>query len=177
MMTKLYKKVDNFLHYWEIWDDDKTLTIHWGKLGETGNSKDIKIKFWQKIDKIAQEEIEKAQKKGFKEIDLDDHLELIVQFKTNDKWGDEKDLEKRHSIEGLLNESLGWTGNGHCDGGDIGSGTINIFSFVVDPDIATKTVIEDFKKNKIKGDFIIAKQKNEEITVLYPVNYQGEFKY
>jgi hypothetical protein len=177
MMKKLHKKIDNFLHYWEIWENNNTITIHWGKLGETGESKEIKVKFWQKINKITNQEIEKAENTGFKEIDLEEHHKLIVQFKSIDKWGDEKDLEKKQTIESLLNESLGWTGNGHCDGRDIGSGTINLFSFVVDPGIATNTILTDFKKRKIEDDFIIALQKDDEITVLYPENYKRKFQY
>ena len=76
---------------------------------------------------------------GYREIPTESHAELIVQFAT-DGWGGPKDLEFRGQVEELLNETLGWTGNGHCDGGDIGSGTINTFSFVVVADAAVEAV-------------------------------------
>lgn len=177
MLKKLYKKIDNFIHYWEIWDNKEIITIHWGKLWEIGSSENIKINLWQKVDKILKQEIEKAQNNWFKEIDLDQHFQLIIQFKTDSEWWDEKDLDKRNIIEDILNETLWWTGNGYCDWWDIWSGTINLFSFVVDPDIAIKSIIEELKENKIKWDFIIAKQIDEEIIVLYPENYIEKFEY
>ncbi|WP_244951636.1 hypothetical protein [Pseudoalteromonas luteoviolacea] len=45
-----------------------------------------------------------------------------------------------------MNETLGWTGLGHCDGGSIGSGTMEVCNYVVDFKVA-KTVIE----NDLKG--------------------------
>ena len=36
-MLKLYKLIDNQLHYWETWDkDEKTAIVHWGIVGQTG---------------------------------------------------------------------------------------------------------------------------------------------
>jgi hypothetical protein len=36
-----------------------------------------------------------------------------------------------------MNECLGWTGNGSCDGGDIGRGKVNIINYVIDVKKAT----------------------------------------
>lgn len=55
--------------------------------------------------------------------------------------GDAKDIEKRHRLEDRMNETLGWTGLGACDGGSIGSGTMEVCTFFVDFDVA-KAVIE-----------------------------------
>lgn len=176
-MKKLYKTIGKSIQYWEIWDNNNIITIHWWVLGERGETKDIKVKFWQKTNNIIDQEIKKIQDEGFLEIDLEDCFTLIVQFQINGKDWNEDDLKKCHFIENLINESLGWTGNGHCDGFDIWSGTFNIFSFVINPDIAMKIIINDFKNKKIVDNFIIAKQKDEEIIVLYPENYQGEFQY
>ena len=72
-----------------------------------------------------------------------------MQFRTKDPSGDEADLEKCHTVEHILNNRLGWTGNGHCDGGDIGSGTINVFSCVVDPYIAKETIVAGLNENNL----------------------------
>ena len=42
-----------------------------------------------------------------------------------------------------MNETLGWTGLGHCDGGSIGSGTMEACCFVVDFDIAKRVIEKD----------------------------------
>ena len=39
-MIKLYKPIENKLHYWETWDkDEKTAMIHWGLLGNLDKTK------------------------------------------------------------------------------------------------------------------------------------------
>jgi len=40
---------------------------------------------------------------------------------------------------------LGWTGNGRCDDGDIGSGEMSLFADVVDPYLAVTTILEEFR--------------------------------
>src|SRR5690606_19910390 len=36
-MLKLYKLIDNQLHYWETWDkDEKSAIVHWGIVGQRG---------------------------------------------------------------------------------------------------------------------------------------------
>ena len=62
--------------------------------------------------------------------------------------GTPKDLEKRHALEERMNETLGWTGVGHCDGGSIGSGTMEVCCFVVDFDTAKRVIEEDLKGTK-----------------------------
>ena len=58
-----------------------------------------------------------------------------------DGGGDSDDLSKRHRLEERMNETLGWTGLGMCDGGSIGSGTMEVCCIVVDF-LAAKSVIE-----------------------------------
>ena len=79
-------------------------------------------------------------------------------------------LKLRHSVEDLMNECLGWTGNGSCDGGDIGSGTANIFNYVVDVEKATQTIIEELKNNNLFDGVKIAylNPEDEEYIALHP---------
>jgi hypothetical protein len=44
-----------------------------------------------------------------------------------------------------MNETLGWTGLGHCDGGSIGSGSMEVCCLVVDAEIAKQTILSDLK--------------------------------
>ncbi len=66
--------------------------------------------------------------------------------------GTTEDLNKRHKLEERMNERLGWTGLGECDGGSIGSGTMEVCNYVIDFDIAKK-VIEDDLKGTIFSDY------------------------
>lgn len=57
--------------------------------------------------------------------------------------GTEVDIEKRHRLESRMNETLGWTGLGECDGGSIGSGSMEVCTFVVDFDVAKAVIMQD----------------------------------
>ncbi|HEY1717808.1 MAG TPA: hypothetical protein VGH42_05860, partial [Verrucomicrobiae bacterium] len=59
--------------------------------------------------------------------------------------GNATDLKKRHGLEERMNETLGWTGLGLCDGGSIGSGTMEVCCYVVDFQIAKDAILMIFK--------------------------------
>jgi hypothetical protein len=62
-----------------------------------------------------------------------------------DGFGTEDDLNKRNRLMERMDETLGWTGLGNCDGGSIGSNTMEICAYVADFEIAEKTIQEDLK--------------------------------
>lgn len=117
------------------------------------------------MDELAEE---KANE-GYDYLDEDELFELVVQYSYEEDQM-ESTLEKRHHVEELMNECLGWTGNGSCDGGDIGSGTANIVNFVVDVEKATQTIIEELKNNNLLDGVKIAylNPEDEEYIALYP---------
>lgn len=80
---------------------------------------------------------------GFRPID--DEFTLLIEYAV-DGMGSKEDVEKRHRLQDKMNETLGWAGLGHCDGGSIGSGTMEVCNYVVDFEVA-KSVIE----NDLKG--------------------------
>ena len=74
--------------------------------------------------------------------------------------GDVEDLEKRHRLEDRMNETLGWTGLRMCDGGSIGSGTMEVCCYVVDFDMAKKVIEEDLKGTEF-SDYIRIYDENK----------------
>ena len=82
-MLKLYKQVDNEIHYWETWDQDKkTGIIHWGVVGEPGQNKEIKSGILSSFRKEIQNEINKQLENGYGVIDEDDHFTLLIEYKV-----------------------------------------------------------------------------------------------
>ena len=139
-MIKLYKQVDSEILYWETWDkDEKTGVVHWGIIGQNGQDKEIKSGFFSNFRKEIQKEIDKKIAEGYDEIDGDDLFTLIIEFQV-DGMGTPEDVEKRTRLQDKMDEILGWTGLGHCDGGSIGSGTMEVCCFVVNFDIAKKVI-------------------------------------
>jgi hypothetical protein len=147
-MKKLYRFSDTTKEYWETWDNgDGTHTIHWGELGTQGSRKTVKASLFKNAEDLIQKEIERVTKQGYAEIDFDDYHTLLIEYSING-MGTVIDLEKRHRLEERMNETLGWTGLGHCDGGSIGSGTMEICNFVVDFDLAKKVIEDDLKETE-----------------------------
>lgn len=142
-MLKLYKRIDNELDYWETWDkSEKIGIVHWGKVGETGEDKEVKSIRGLNFREEIQKEVNEKVAEGYSQIEIENHKTLLIEFKV-EGMGTEADLEKRHSLQDRMNETLGWVGLGHCDGGSIGSGTMEICCFVVDFQIAKEEIISD----------------------------------
>lgn len=145
-MIKLYKKEEDRTLYWETWERDGTHTIHWGELGTNGQSKEIRSSIFRDASKKVQADILKMRDQGFREIPLSDHDVLVIEFKI-DGWGTSEDLKRRHKLEDDMNEFLGWAGLGLCDGGSIGSGTMEVQCLVVDFSLAEKILHRELPKS------------------------------
>jgi len=142
-MLKLYRTVDNKIHYWEVWDNDgTTATIHWGVVGERGDDKKV-----SNILATIQKKINEKIADGYHELDEDKIRFLEIEFAV-DGFGTPNDLKKRDRLEARLNELLGWTGLGHVDGGSIGSGTMELGCVVVDFEIAKKVIEKNLKNTE-----------------------------
>jgi hypothetical protein len=151
-VLKLYRVEGTERDYWETWDDSpKSHIVHWGKLGERGSSKVVTSTFFKNARHLIQKEIDGLLARGFKPVAPEDHATLMIEY-TVEGMGCEADLKKRHALEARMNELLGWTGLGLCDGGSIGSGTMEVCSLVVDFDTA-KRVIEDDLASTPFSDF------------------------
>ena len=160
-MLKLYKRVDNEILYWETWDkDEKTGVIHWGVVGQRGEDKEIKSGLFSNFRKEIQKEVDKKIAEGYDEINDSDLFTLLIEFNV-DGHGTTADVDKRHKLEDKMKEVLGWTGLGDCDGGSIGSGTMEVCCFVVDFDIA-KQVIETKLKDTEFADYTRIFDENAE---------------
>ncbi len=148
-MLKLYRFTDTKKEYWETWDnDDGSHTVHWGELGTTGQSKEVKGSLLKKPEKIIQKEVDEMVSSGFKPID--DEYTLLIEYAV-ESMGAKEDVEKRHRLEERMSETLGWSGLGHCDGGSIGSGTMEVCNFVVDFEVAKSVIEADLKDTEFEN--------------------------
>lgn len=152
-MLKLYRFTDAKKEYWETWKEGKgEHLVHWGELGTRGEFKTVKTQGSDKAKDIVEAEAQAMQEQGFAEIDMDEHVTLLVEYAI-EGMGTKADIKKRHDLEDRLNETLGWTGLGHCDGGSIGSGTMEVCCFVVDFETARRVIAEDLAGSKKFGDY------------------------
>jgi hypothetical protein len=174
-MIKLYKTTEQGTrHYWEAWQNKGVVIVHSGVIGDTGERRKIQVAEGMDAAAVIEEEAIATRRDGFRELPQEEQVSFIIQYRL-DNWGSEEDLEKRYAVEDVMNECLGWTGNGMCDGGDIGSGTINIWCFVVDPQIAAKTALESLRKKKLADGAIMAYVEDDKDIVLWPKDFSGKF--
>lgn len=157
-MLKLYKITDTSKHYWETWEDDGIHTVHWGELGTRGDFKELKSISQKKAKSVIQAEIESLTVQGYGEIE--DEFTLIIEYAV-DGMGSKADLAKRNKLQERMDETLGWTGLGCCDGGSIGGGTMEVCCMVVDFEVA-KAVIEADLSDTIFKSYIRIYDENEE---------------
>ena len=158
-MLKLYKRTGARINYHEAWVSGSKIVEHWGKLGERGNTREHSCDGNLDDDQNLEKVLADARAKGFVEIDLDDHATLLIEYSV-EGMGSTEDLEKRHELQDRMNETLGWTGLGLCDGGSIGSDTMEVCCFVVDFEIAKAIISEDLKNTEF-ADYTRIYDENE----------------
>lgn len=146
-MIKLYKMVDGRLHYHEAWTGDDVIVEHWGQVGKPGETYDQPLPSDGDEEEQLLSVLEEAIDDGYRPIGLDDLDVLLVEYAV-DGLGTDADLDKRHELEDRLQNTLGWTGLGHVDGGSIGSGTMEVCCYVVDLAIARRVIENDLKRTK-----------------------------
>jgi len=174
-MIKLYRRLEEKTLYWEAWENQGVVTIHRGVVGDKGQAREIQLLQGDGDGVVViNEEAIAPRRDGFRELSEEEQISFVIQFRL-DNWGSQEDLRKRHAVEDVMNECLGWTGNGHCDGGDIGSGSINVYCFVIDPVIAATSTIEWLREKNLAEGVVIAYEKGDDYIVLWPKDFVGEF--
>ena len=171
-MIKLYKREGDRLLYWETWEDEGKHVMHWGRVGEEGESQSVRSGLFRDAEKVVAEETARRQQEGYAEIDEEDLEVVLIRYRT-ETWGSKEDLQRRHGIQDLMDNTLGWTGLGHCDGGSIGSGEMEVCCFVVDAEIAAPVVVKALEEaGELEGAVILKELEDDEM-VLYPPAGQG----
>ena len=148
-MIKLYKRTsDNKLRYHEAWLSDEKMIEHWGIVGTEGKTNEHSIKEGESEIENLLYILDKSIKSGFEKIKDEEHLILVIECRIVG-LGTSQDLSKRHQVEEKMNEVLGWTGLGHCDGGSSGGNTMEVFCFVVDYELGRKIAEENLRESKL----------------------------
>ncbi|HEY0466018.1 MAG TPA: hypothetical protein VGC79_17530 [Polyangiaceae bacterium] len=141
-MIKLYKGTKGGVLYHEAWSADATITEHWGKLGEPGNTRDHALGEADDANELLEAVLASARASGFVELDEDELPMLLIEYRIQG-MGSAADLAKRHALEDRMNEVLGWVGLGQCEGGNIGYGTMEVCCLVVDFEVARRVIEAD----------------------------------
>ncbi|PHS18367.1 MAG: hypothetical protein COA78_02560 [Blastopirellula sp.] len=146
-MIKLYTGIDNQMKYNEAWIDDDCVVQHFGRIGTKGRTRYHDCNPALSDEDNIFQVLKSAFNKGYQEIDLDNHSIIIIEFQIIG-MGSEEDIEKLNRLQDRMNETLGWTGLGMCDGGSVGSDSMEACCFVVEVEVARKVIESDLENTE-----------------------------
>ncbi len=124
------------LSYREAWMDEGVVVEHWGVCGTEGETRRHLVASEELGLEMVAKLREAGEQAGYAEVAIEDHGTIVLQASTGPDVVAALDL--RHEFERYLDQLFGWTGLGHCDGGDLGGGVLRVFCFVVDKSTALK---------------------------------------
>ena len=173
-MKKLYKKTNNGVEYAEAWVAEGKCIFHFGVVGDRGQTQNFSVT--GSPEEAINAALKNSAANGFAELAVEKHYLLTFTFETEEDWGSQEDLDKKNLVEEVLNEELGWTGNGKCDGFDIGSGEMTLFSIVVDLDAAIEATFAELGEiGLLDGTVVRSRKVSEENFIEHevPEEYQN----
>jgi hypothetical protein len=174
MTLKLYNRSRTGLRYWWAWEFFGTVMVQEGRVGDCGRQRVLAAAEDQSEEEFIQQAADKLRARGYSEIPRGEHHSLVVQYRLP-TWGAPEDLAKAGRVEERLNYCLGSTGNGHCTGNDIGSGTVNVHCLVVDPLVGAACAEAELREHRLIKGVIIAVELDNDFRVVYPKRFKGSF--
>jgi hypothetical protein len=159
-LRKLYKQIGDVLHYHEAWGEGREIVEHWGIVGQRGDSKRHRRGILSTESGAISEILRPAEAAGYGPIDDDDHARAMIEFPA-EGFGTSEDVDKLERLRHRMDELLGWTGLGNCDGYSVGSGTMEACCYVVDYDCAARIIAADLADSEF-SDFTRIYDENAE---------------
>jgi hypothetical protein len=151
-MIRAYKEVNDDLLYFHIWETDENNAVFYqGVMGNEGELEHVSANSSDELTDKINHKVDELNKTGWSGIDDDEYDVLIIEYKIEGD-GTEEEHKKRQAVQDKMNEVLGWTGVGYCDGGSIGSGTMEICCIVFDYQLAYDIINEDLNETEF-ADF------------------------
>jgi hypothetical protein len=164
-MLRLYKFSGDGIptHYHEAWLDTgrNEIVEHFGTLGTAGATRTHVVNGDMSEADNIRRILARPIADGFHQVRVEEQAWLVVEYAVNG-MGTRADLEKRHRLEDKLNELLGWTGLGHCDGGSIGAGTMEAACPVVHFETANRVVSDALAGSEFADFTRIYREEDDE---------------
>jgi predicted DNA-binding WGR domain protein len=177
-VLKLYRSDAGEVVYWEVWDSgDSSLTVHWGRTGTTGESKEVSLEHGEDAEERITTEASQMLAGGYREWPEDELATIVVQYPLERHKRVKKGIEKRmNAIELRVNETLGWTGLGHCADVDysveftagVELGQLTVIARAVDAAMALEAIRTDLAAHDLLAGAVIAIEQDDEYVVQWP---------
>ncbi len=174
-VLKLYQRQNDPILFWETWESAGQTCLHFGAVGERGETLWFGPELREAIAARLEKNAAELRERGYAELAPDEYELLVVQYHA-EAWGNLDNHSKRIRLENALDECLGWTGNGYCDGTDIAPPLLSINCLVVNAMAALEPIIAMLRREDALGGALLGLAKTDgELQPLWPaVTASGE---
>lgn len=176
MKLKAYRTSNGITEFWESWNEGVETFVRSGKIGEKCQIRKFSMKDPTQASAVIKE-LDQIEKSGYSPRDPAQFDQIVIHYRL-EGWGSVRDHDRRVKIEDMMTECLASTGLGFCDGGDLGSGTMNIFCDVVDGAVAVGPIVECLRDNEELDGAVIARRvrnRDDDYHVVWPKDFTGDF--
>lgn len=163
MLVKMYKPDGVRRLYWQAWDRDGQAVFYTGELGQRGATEQVAPAAGQSVESVIEAGAVAARRQGFEPVHPGAMRQIVLSCPTGPDWTADDILGVTRYLEELCNDCLGRTGLGHCDGPyyGVGTGSVGVFSLVVDLELGIREVIAELRRHGCDG-------KDEELVLSVP---------
>jgi hypothetical protein len=97
LMLKLYRKSKVATEYWEAWNSSTEITIHWGKLGEEGERRELPLELGVDPDELIKREAQPIRAAGFKPLKRNELHLVYYSIQGRRQWEHRRSGQARRS--------------------------------------------------------------------------------
>src|SRR5580698_7609437 len=115
MVANLYRGRD----YCQIWTRPPALVIHRGVVGQRGVVTEREVAATEGEEQVFQQAVREAEAEGYVSLAKIPNAQMLVNYKVS-TWEESEIQSFKNTLQSLLGDILGWTGNGYCDGFTLG---------------------------------------------------------
>jgi hypothetical protein len=175
--VQLHKADGKSIHFWQIFaSEPRTVVMGGGVVGHAGQYLQCGDEDPARLKKEYDNRIAEKRLEGY--MEWVEYSNMVLQLDATDGWGSDDDLNFRNEIWDHLEQHLFLTGNGHVEGGDVGSGTLNLFFRTISPDLAVVAIQTIFEEKEANRTYRIAIENAPGGTrVIYPEGGPEDFSY
>jgi hypothetical protein len=170
--AKLYRRSGDRVEYWESWvEEGGDAVIHHGVLGERGTVERFADR-GEYVERVAAT-VRELHAEGFANIPEEEHAELLVQIPPEAIPDPDAVEPLWDRLELWVDETLGWTGLGHCTGVDYSS-EMTAMALAVDADLAVRVLADSFPESGLPDATIVGVREEDGDVVRWPPERAGE---